>query len=321
MHVLIIRPAFWLPPVLKSTCRLMTWPRMVLSFGHPRFRNSTQWLPCYTNPASVIVAPSKSYQCPICLEQIGRKALARHIVVDKPAIFAFQPSRDMVPGKLTCAHCLTTYTTEAALRLHYQRASCPILLIEWIRDLRFGPIVESPSLPEEPKTPELIETGLQHRSLMMGPAPCMHGLVTPAATPTRTDDLTWPHTCTKGPRHCLILWPSVLARVSIKMVLCIRHLNGSPDWISACWPWGHDISSFVALLPAAALMLLGLGLSRTDPAPVHQHRISFVFMDSTNLFSTIAIRTGIRVGPRLVSFVWSIPHSWWNVWAATISLL
>lgn len=32
-------------------------------------------------PASVIVAPSKSYQCPICLEQIGRKALARHIVL------------------------------------------------------------------------------------------------------------------------------------------------------------------------------------------------------------------------------------------------
>ena len=93
-------------------------------------------------PCQPIDAPSKSFRCPLCLETVGRKALAGHLSkehqVVKPPFFVFRPSRDMTPGRLACAHCHTSYTTEAALRLHYQRASCPILLIERIKDQHFG---------------------------------------------------------------------------------------------------------------------------------------------------------------------------------------
>lgn len=55
----------------------------------------------------------------------------------------FRPSRDMIPGRLAYAHCHTTYTIEAALRLHYQRASYPTLLIKWVKNQHFGPSVPS----------------------------------------------------------------------------------------------------------------------------------------------------------------------------------
>ena len=57
-----------------------------------------------------IPAPLKSFACPLCLETIGRKGLASQFrkdhQVDKPAFFDFRPSRDMLPGRLSCAHCL-----------------------------------------------------------------------------------------------------------------------------------------------------------------------------------------------------------------------
>ena len=51
----------------------------------------------------------------------------------------------MIPGRLACAHCLNGYTTEAAFRLHYQRANCPVLLIEWVKHWHFRTL--RPALP------------------------------------------------------------------------------------------------------------------------------------------------------------------------------
>ena len=91
-----------------------------------------------------IPAPPKSFVCSLCHERIGRKGLAGHLrnehQVDKPEFFSFRPSRDMMPGRLGCAHCLSCFTIEAALKLHYQRATRPALLIEWVKDQHFGPI-------------------------------------------------------------------------------------------------------------------------------------------------------------------------------------
>ena len=87
--------------------------------------------------------PPKTFLCPLRLTRIGRKGLAGHLrsvhQVDKPEFFSFRPSRDMTPGRLSCTHCMSCFTTEAALKLHFARATCPALLIEWIKDMHFGP--------------------------------------------------------------------------------------------------------------------------------------------------------------------------------------
>ena len=96
-----------------------------------------------------IPTPPKTFICPFCQARIGRKGLAGHLrnayQIDKPEFFSFRPSRDMLHGRLGCAHCLSCSTTEAALKLHYQRATCPALLIEWVRDLHFGPVTPVPT--------------------------------------------------------------------------------------------------------------------------------------------------------------------------------
>ena len=96
-----------------------------------------------TQAPADIPQPPKMFLCPLCQTHIGRKGLAGHLrnahQVDKPEFFSFRPSRDMMHGRLGCAHCLSCFTTEAALKLHYQRATCPALLIEWVKDMHFGP--------------------------------------------------------------------------------------------------------------------------------------------------------------------------------------
>ena len=93
-------------------------------------------------PAGNIPCSPRSFRCPLCQEHIGRKGLAGHLrkdhQVDKPPFFDFQPSRDIHSGRLACLHCSSSFTTEAALRLHYQRATCPTLLVEWMQDQHLG---------------------------------------------------------------------------------------------------------------------------------------------------------------------------------------
>ena len=128
-------------------------------------------------------APSKSFQCPLGLETVVKR---EHQVV-KPPFFAFRPSRDMTPGRLACAHCHTTYTSEAALRLHYQRANCPILLIEWVKDQHFGPSIKTSAPPEVHDSLRSTSIPTSGRPILVVRALCM-----PADTPEYTCDLSWP---------------------------------------------------------------------------------------------------------------------------------
>ena len=84
-------------------------------------------------PADIPIPP-KTFICSLCHARIGRKGLAGHLrnehQIDKAEFFSFRPSRDMMPGRLGCAHCLSCFTTEVVLKLHYQRATCPALLTE-----------------------------------------------------------------------------------------------------------------------------------------------------------------------------------------------
>ena len=79
-----------------------------------------------------IPTPPKTFLCPLCQHRIGRKGLAGHLrnvhQIDKPNFFSIRPSRDMTPGRLGCSHCMSCFTTEAALKLHFNRATCPALL-------------------------------------------------------------------------------------------------------------------------------------------------------------------------------------------------
>ena len=185
-------------------------------------------------PSQVIVTPSKSFKCPLCLEMIGRKALAGHLSkehqVVKPPFFVFRPSRDMTPGRLACAHCHTTYTTEAALRLHYQRASCPILLIEWVKDQHFGPTVTPPVLTEAPEAqdPELLFS-ISGRSV-----PAVSALCFPMDTPVYTSDLSRPLLTTASMTTVhkffsqVSFWPELRLRWFHTFVHWMAHLSDLP---------------------------------------------------------------------------------------------
>ena len=92
-----------------------------------------------------IPVPLSEFTCPLCLEVIGRKGLAQHVrlthQVDKPESFPFRPSRDMMPGRLSCIHCRASFTMPFALQNHFSRGTCPQLVIQWIHDQHYGPSV------------------------------------------------------------------------------------------------------------------------------------------------------------------------------------
>ena len=91
--------------------------------------------------------PLKQYECPLCQETVGRKALWVHLKREHQATkqdaFEFVPERDMLPGSLTCRHCFSSFTMEQALVTHFKRSSCPVLTCEWARKLHFGSQTES----------------------------------------------------------------------------------------------------------------------------------------------------------------------------------
>ena len=149
-----------------------------------------------SKPSQQIGAASKTFQCPLCQDTVGRKALIDHLTrehkVDRPPFFVFRPSRDMTPGRLACAHCHTTYTTEAALRLHYQRANCPTLLIEWVRDQHYGPIIPSSAPLEAPETADRTSEGQTSTSASGRTVRTFTELCMPADTPEYTIEMIRP---------------------------------------------------------------------------------------------------------------------------------
>ena len=61
-----------------------------------------------------IPVPVQEFECPLCFEHLGRKAVANHLrtvhQIDKPSSFPFRPSLDMFPGRLSCMHCKASFT-------------------------------------------------------------------------------------------------------------------------------------------------------------------------------------------------------------------
>ena len=103
--------------------------------------------------------PLKQYECPLCQEIVGRKALWVHLKREHQATkqdaFEFVPERDMLPGSLTCRHCYSSFTMEQALVTHFKRGSCPVLTCEWARKMHFGSHAEPPPPAECPMQPSL----------------------------------------------------------------------------------------------------------------------------------------------------------------------
>ena len=92
-------------------------------------------------PPTEYPQPAKSYICPVCHTQVGRKALSilrrkehqgTHIrkehQADKPASFPFVPERDILPGQLGYYHyyCFSVFTMDFALQTHFRRAARPL---------------------------------------------------------------------------------------------------------------------------------------------------------------------------------------------------
>ena len=91
----------------------------------------------------------QEFECPLCFERLGRKAVATHLrsvhQIDKPQSFPFRPT-DMYPGRLSCMHCKANFTMAFAIKNHFDRGTYPILLLNWVRDAHCGPpMVDAPS--------------------------------------------------------------------------------------------------------------------------------------------------------------------------------
>ena len=109
--------------------------------------------------------PLKQYECPLCQETVGRKALWVHLKREHQATkqdaFEFVPERDMLPGSLTCRHCYSSFSMEQALVTHFKRSSCPVLTCDWARKLHFGSHAGPPYPVDDHMEPSL--PALLHR--------------------------------------------------------------------------------------------------------------------------------------------------------------
>ena len=45
----------------------------------------------------------------------------------------------MFPDRLSCMHCKANFTMAFALKNHFDRGTCPVLLMNWVRDAHYGP--------------------------------------------------------------------------------------------------------------------------------------------------------------------------------------
>lgn len=112
-----------------------------------------------------IPVPVQEYECPLCFEHMECKAVAGHLrtihLIDEPSSFPFRPSMDIFPGRLNCMHCKTSFTMAFALKNHFDRGTCPVLLLNWVRDAQYGPkIVVDPSPSLETVVPPLPTQGI-----------------------------------------------------------------------------------------------------------------------------------------------------------------
>ena len=220
-----------------------------------------------------IPTPPKTFLCPLCQTSIGRKGLAGHLrnvhQVDKPEFFSFRPSRDMMPGRLGCAHCLSCFATEACLETaHYHRATCPALLIEWVKDMHFGPAAmpepSQGSLPEsampsvalEQPKPFIVEPALVMNTVLQDTRFGLCGLQMPFDTPdwhsTLTHDLCArlvdgqscvdvPMTLSFGPEYRLSWYGSLHSSVQVQIEDAIppassMYTHAQPIY----WAWTSD---------------------------------------------------------------------------------
>ena len=104
-----------------------------------------------------IPEPMTVFKCPLCQVMIGRKAVAAHLRTvhqfERPEKLDLVPSRDVLPGRLTCAHCQATFSVEFALRTHFTKASCPVRLCQMTSDLHFGPVTAPATTPTSDSDP------------------------------------------------------------------------------------------------------------------------------------------------------------------------
>ena len=110
--------------------------------------------------------PARMYTCPLCKESVGRKALVSHLRkfhdIHRPDGFSFEPQIDMHPGHLACNHCHASFSMEIALRTHFPRAFCPVLLCTWTSHQHFGKPLDS-SCFQETKSMSDARNQTQHR--------------------------------------------------------------------------------------------------------------------------------------------------------------
>ena len=103
---------------------------------------------------SIPEAP-RQFECPLCLDTVGRKALVGYLRREHPAThvgaFPFVPNQDMLPGSLTCRHCYSTFTMEQALIIHFKRGSCPVLTCQWAKAQHFGTMTMAVQVPMKPR--------------------------------------------------------------------------------------------------------------------------------------------------------------------------
>ena len=197
-------------------------------------------------PAGDIPCPPKSFRFPLCQEHIGRKGLAGHLrkdyQIDKPPFFDFQPNRDMHPGRLACLHCSSSFTTEAAIRLHYQRATCPALFVEWVQDQHFGtgstPLNSNPQ-PDQSVTNEQMppcEPDLQWRPPLIQPRTgdplglCIP-LEAPAWHPTMVANMFFYQSTTLSLSDTPVFWPELRLRWYTTFNWPLAHIHHLPQII------------------------------------------------------------------------------------------
>ena len=212
-------------------------------------------------PAGPIPEAPQQFECPLCLETIGRKALIGHLRREHQAVhtgaFSFVPDHDMIQGSLTCSHCYNTFTMEQALITHVKRGSCPVLMCQWAKAQHFGTTLvtepdRSSSMPENTLPAllhryfDLSQAGSEHDSVP-GPAIDLMSLWFPmlyAPCWTPLQGMTWFRYTTDWLSH----FPEMPHTnfVTDQVFAMIRVLGHQPP---LAWAWTLDTEYIPHFLP------------------------------------------------------------------------
>lgn len=119
-------------------------PTVTTKRGRPAGEDTVTKLP--REHTTDILVPVQEFECPLRFETLGRKAIAAHLrsthQIDKPGSFPFRSSVDMYPGRLSCMHCKASFTMAFPIKNHFDRGTCPVLLLNWVRDAQYGPPIQ-----------------------------------------------------------------------------------------------------------------------------------------------------------------------------------